>query len=759
MFNKLRIGAKFIFSFGIITALMITLAIVALYSFSSVTQTTKEVVSGIDVSNRANTVIDTANEMRRAFLLYLGTRDSKLSATFDGELKKVIETTQEIVDKMRIPEDKQVATEMMEFAQEIKSRKEKFFSMESQLQQINDSYYSTADKLSSLFGATLKIVHEKTINTGKKDESGNIEVDEAKTALEQSLLQNQVLLQQRISLRLKFANAYSDEDRRTYQKELADYAQTHTALMNAIQPLLPEGDAAKNFQVAVQTMQQWNEIAASHTTVTTEQADEQKVLLTRFFDTIHRCQNMVKQASEEVNRDVSVQQSVISYSQNIIYVVSVVAFAVAVLMGVLLTRSVVGGISGIVNLFKRITKEGDTEIVIDDKYMERSDEVGDLAQQAQEIIRDFRSVTDLGQSLSRGDWTYRVRIKGEKDKMNQNLTTMLEQVNNVLHQVSNSVQQVSAGAGQVAATSETLSQGATESAASLEEITSSMTEMGSQTRQNAQNAAEASHLANDASKAAENGQEMMKQMITSMEQITTNSQDVQKVIKVIDDISFQTNLLALNAAVEAARAGVHGKGFAVVAEEVRNLAARCAKAAGETTQMIENNNRQIQEGAEIAHRTAEMLDQIVSQVSNTTNLINEIATASNEQAQGVNQVSQALQQIDTVTQQNTASAEESASASNEMNSYATKLQQVVSRFKLRDSKITGETTASNSLTSEQESNFEANRVSSGRHSGVKKVAAKSIYSDSDDGWNTATAILDNEPDYNFKLDDSEFGKY
>jgi len=290
--------------------------------------------------------------------------------------------------------------------------------------------------------------------------------------------------------------------------------------------------------------------------------------------------------------------------------------------------------------------------------------------------------------------------------------------------------------------------------------------MGSQTHQNAENAAEASHLAKDASKAAENGQDMMKQMINSMEQITKNSQDVQKVIKVIDDISFQTNLLALNAAVEAARAGVHGKGFAVVAEEVRNLAARCAKAAGETTQMIENNNRQINEGAEIAQKTAEMLDQIVSQVSNTTNLINEIATASNEQAQGVGQVTQALQQIDTVTQQNTASAEESASTSNEMNSHATKLQQVVSRFKLRGGKTSGSVTPGNKVSfSEPDKSFNTGGgVSSGRSSNIKKSATKSAGSNYENGWESsgsATAVLDDdsEPDYNFKLDDSEFGKY
>ncbi len=326
---------------------------------------------------------------------------------------------------------------------------------------------------------------------------------------------------------------------------------------------------------------------------------------------------------------------------------------------------------------------GDTDV---DLTHESMDEIGSLANAFRRMKQSLSDKQQIAREMAAGNFSIRVDVLSERDGLGISLRTLAEKMNDSLSQVQTAVNEVNGGTSQIADASQTLSQGATETAASLEQISASATEIGNQAKHNAETASQANQLATVAKEAAETGSHRMQGLNASMAAITESSGQIAKIIKTIDDIAFQTNILALNAAVEAARAGRHGKGFAVVAEEVRSLAARSAKAARETADLIEGSRSRVDEGNRMAKETAEALSEIVGGIVKVGDLVGEMAAASNEQAQGIAQISQGLGQIDQVTQQNTATAEETAAASEELSGQADELRALIAQFKLRHEK-------------------------------------------------------------------------
>jgi methyl-accepting chemotaxis protein len=250
-------------------------------------------------------------------------------------------------------------------------------------------------------------------------------------------------------------------------------------------------------------------------------------------------------------------------------------------------------------------------------------------------------------------------------------------LNTAITGLSSSAEEFSTAAVNLSDSSQQIANGATEQASSIEETTSSMEELASMVRQNLQNAKEATTLADRASSSSKDGYGQMEKMLESMKDINKSSDQISKVIKIIDDIAFQTNILALNAAVEAARAGEAGMGFAVVADEVKNLANKSAEAAKETSAMIEDSIKKTEDGFQLATRLAEVFKEIMTSSAKVTEMVKEVEMASTQQDTGINQVNKAIIQFDEVVQSNAASAEETASSAEELLAQVQSLNQLM----------------------------------------------------------------------------------
>jgi methyl-accepting chemotaxis protein len=286
----------------------------------------------------------------------------------------------------------------------------------------------------------------------------------------------------------------------------------------------------KSFSKNIEILQDQDKLDGEQTILTNEMNAIREIINKNLSDQVAK----LKEKSEDTNRKVSTA----------IPAIALIAFIVGVLISIVLNRNITRGLRVAMESINHVVLEGDLTADLPADVLSRHDEIGDMARVAGAVLSDYRSIDSMANSLAIGDWRLTVNEKGSLDTMNQNLNRMLDQVNQALREINESVKQVSTGSGEVSSAAQTLSSGAQESSASLEEITASMSEISSQTRANAQSASEARDLAHSATKAAADGQEAMKQMNEAMVRITKNSNEIQRVIKVIDDIAFQTNLLA-----------------------------------------------------------------------------------------------------------------------------------------------------------------------------------------------------------------------
>jgi len=286
------------------------------------------------------------------------------------------------------------------------------------------------------------------------------------------------------------------------------------------------------------------------------------------------------------------------------------------------------------------------------------------------LIVSMNEITSAADEIANGNLTVELRERSPQDKLIQALVAMVGGLTKTVSDIRAIAGEVSSASQSISKASVEVSKGASSQAAAAEQASSSMEQMVSNIKQNADNAQQTDKIANKSAKDAQESGKSVLEAVSAMKEIASK-------ISIIEEIARQTNLLALNAAIEAARAGEHGKGFAVVAAEVRKLAERSQKAAGEINQLSVNTLK-------VSEKSGEMLDKLVPDIQRTAELVQEITAASKEQDTGAEQINKALQQLEQVIQQNASASEEMASTTEELTGQSDQLVSALSFFHTGD---------------------------------------------------------------------------
>ncbi len=315
--------------------------------------------------------------------------------------------------------------------------------------------------------------------------------------------------------------------------------------------------------------------------------------------------------------------------------------------------------------------------------------------------------------VSQGDFSRAIDIKYKDDEigsLNAAYNTLLGRIGNIMNSIMLSASRSMSGAENIGASLVETERGVSQQHNELDQVATAMNEMVATVQEVATNATRAAKSAEDADEAAANGKQVTERAVAGindlaqqlneasnvMHLLENDSQEVGKVLEVINGIAEQTNLLALNAAIEAARAGEQGRGFAVVADEVRTLAQRTQQSTEEIRSIIERlqdqsrnavsvMNKSLAKTHESVDQTAEVgeaLQAIVMSITEITDMSHNIATAAEEQTHVAEEIDKNITSIAQVADRTTNAMAESVRANNEIYDEIHKLCGIVKKLKI-----------------------------------------------------------------------------